>query len=152
MLVQIRQFFRSELQITGDNEDGSDHHQKLRLAAAALLIEVSRADYHLDPTERQAVLRALAQQFDLDATAVAQLVALAEAEVEDAISLYQFTGLVNENYSYQQKLELIESMWRVAFADGELDKYEDYLIRKVTDLIYVSHSDFIRCKLRVQPG
>ena len=75
---------------------------------------------------------------------------MAESEVEESVSLHQFTRLVNDNYNPEQKLALIESMWKVAFADGELDKYEDYLIRKVADLIYVSHSEFIRCKLKAQ--
>ena len=64
--------------------------------------------------------------------------------------LYEFTKLINDSYDYEQKVELIENMWRIAFSDKRLDKYEDHLIRKVSELIYVSHSDFIKTKLKVR--
>ncbi len=148
MLVKIKAYFQSRLTLVG-GVSGEAKPPSIELATAALLIEVSRADAHLDAAEKQSVVQALIEQFQLPAADIDELVRLAEDEVEEAISLYQFTRLVNENYAYEQKLQLIEAMWRVAFADGELDKYEDYLVRKVADLIYVSHTDFIRCKLRV---
>ena len=76
--------------------------------------------------------------------------AAAEAQASQATSLYEFTRLINDEYDYDEKLRLIENMWRIAFSDDELDKYEEHLIRKVSELIYVSHSDFIRLKLKVR--
>jgi len=149
MLTKITQFFSANLELDRANGE-SKREEVIKLATAALLIEVSRADFQLDDSERQSVLITLRDQFELDDAAISQLISLAETEVEESISLFQFTQLVNDNYNPEQKLALVESMWRVAFADGELDKYEDYLIRKVADLIYVSHSEFIRCKHRAQ--
>ena len=145
MLNRIRLFFAE--QISFENE--AVEQQSIQMAAAALLIEVSRADYRLDKRERMAVVESLVKQFDLPEAEMAELVALAQDRVEESISIYQFTKMVNNQYDYRQKLKLIEGMWQVAYADGELDKYEDYLIRKVADLIHVSHSDFIHQKLVV---
>ena len=79
-----------------------------------------------------------------------ELTKLAKEEVHDATSLYEFTRLINDNYDNEQKIALIKNMWRIAFADEKLDKYEDHLIRKISELIYVSHSDFIKTKLQVR--
>ena len=79
-----------------------------------------------------------------------ELVKLAESEANQATSLYEFTRLINDEYDYKEKVELIENMWKIAFSDEQLDKYEEHLIRKISDLIYVSHSDFIKTKLNVR--
>ncbi len=146
MLVRIRQFFNAYLTVDSD-ESCVSPQQAIQLATAALLIEVSRADFELDDNERSAVLDTLRRTFDLDAVTLDNLIKLAEEELDDAASLYQFTRLVNDYYSYEQKLELIGLMWKVAFADGSIDKYEEHLIRKVAELVYVAHNDFIRLKL-----
>ncbi len=146
MLNRIKQLFDAQM----DVEHASSAPSCINKAVAALLIEVSRADYELTETERQSVISAVQQTFAASTEELDELISLAEAEVEKSISMYQFTQLVNEHYSYEQKLQLISGMWQVAFSDGELSKYEDHLIRRVADLIYVSHKDFIRLKLRQQ--
>lgn len=120
------------------------------LITAALMIEVMQADFSLDEREQQAFISVLKQSFDLDENEVIELEELAHAKVEEATSLYEFTRQINDNFSADEKLELIRNMWRVAFADGEIDRYEDGVIRRVAELIYVAHSDFIRMKLEVK--
>ena len=120
------------------------------LITAALMIEVMQADFSLDEREEQAFISVLKQAFDLDENEVIELEELAHAKVEEATSLYEFTRQINDNFSAGEKLELIKNMWRVAFADGEIDRYEDGVIRRVAELIYVAHSDFIRMKLEVK--
>lgn len=120
------------------------------LITAALMIEVMQADFSLDEREQQAFISVLKQSFDLDENEVIELEELAHAKVEEATSLYEFTRQINDNFSAGEKLELIKNMWRVAFADGEIDRYEDGVIRRVAELIYVAHSDFIRMKLEVK--
>ena len=78
---------------------------------------------------------------------VHELVTDASERVEEATSLYEFTRVINANYSADQKLELISAMWGVAYTDGDLNKYEEHLIRQVADLTYIPHSDYIHCKL-----
>ncbi len=146
MLVSIKQFFSTYLEID-KNENTLSEEQIIQLATAALLIEVTKADFELTKDESNAVLNALRNCFELDPVTLDSLLKLAEQELHHSSSLYQFTRMINDYYSYDQKLELIICMWQVAYADGDLDKYEEHLIRKVAELIYLSHKDFIRLKL-----
>ncbi len=121
-----------------------------QLATAALLMEVAFADDNFDDVERQKLQTILQKKFNLDAEALADLTALARDEQKQATSLYQFTQVINRSCSADDKYELIKAMWEVAFIDGHIDKYEEHLIRKVAELLYVSHSDFIRAKQNAQ--
>ena len=117
-------------------------------AVATLLVEIARADFDVDSSERIAITRMLAAAYALDAEAAAELVARAERTVEESVSLHEFTSRLNDDLSPQEKVDIIEMLWRVAFADGRLDKYEEHLVRKAADLLYVPHRRFIRAKLR----
>lgn len=146
MLAKIKQFFNNNLSIEGQ-EYAPGLDKTIQLAAAALLIEVSKSDFDLDEIELQTITDVLRDTFQLDPMTLDSLVTLAHEEVHRANSLYQFTRLINDHYSYAQKTQLLSSMWRIAFADGRLDKYEEHVVRKVAELIYVSHTDYIRLKL-----
>tara|TARA_R110000823_G_scaffold130015_12_gene257925 strand:- start:38183 stop:38623 length:441 start_codon:yes stop_codon:yes gene_type:complete len=135
---------------TPANEDPGQREQRIRLAAAALLIETARADFTQDAAEQAALERLLTQTLALDPAEIRALIADAESRVDEATSLYEFTRVINDHYSAEQKLQLIDSMWSVAFADGNLDKYEEHLIRQVAELTYVPHPDYIRSKLAAQ--
>ena len=126
-----------------------EHRQ--HLAAAALLIETARADFTQDGEELAALQALLSSTLDLTPDEVGELVAQATREVDQATSLYEFTRIINDHYRTEQKLQLIDDMWRVAYADGNLDKYEEHLIRRVAELTYVPHPDYIRSKLRARP-
>lgn len=148
MIKGIRQFFDSHIQSVSGGRRHESPQRALQLATVALLFEVARADFHLAADERRAITDAVQQMFDLSAQETAELVALAESEMEDATCLYEFTRLVNDHFDYAQKLQVVENMWRIAFADLDKDKYEEHVIRKVCDLIYVSHHDFVRLRER----
>ena len=149
MITAIRRFFDENLKpAPGDSKDSSCC--KVQLATAALLFELLKTDSHIDQRETDALREVLKRTFAMDEQTLVEIIALAEAEAHQATSLYEFTSLINEGYSYPQKTELIENMWRVAFADHVLDKYEEALIRRTADLIYVTHADFIRTKLAVR--
>ena len=121
---------------------------RLHLAAAALLIETSRADFKQDMAEQQAVEKLLSEALGLPPGQVHDLMVNATSQVDEATSLYEFTRVINDHYSPEQKLKLVRAMWIVAYADGNLDKYEEALIRQVAELTYVPHQDYIRCKLQ----
>jgi uncharacterized tellurite resistance protein B-like protein len=127
-----------------------DPEQARRLAAAALLMEVARADFTQDANEERAMAALLKESLRLSEDDLRVLLDNATERVDAATSLYEFTRLVNDHYSAQEKGELIEAMWRVAYADAELDKYEEHLIRRVAELIYVPHEEFIRSKTAVR--
>ena len=138
-----------EENISRFNVDEAQTHS-LELASAALLFEISRADADISSLEIDQIAAAMRQTFDLEEDELAELMAAADNAVGDAVSLYDFTGVVNERFDRIQKIQLIEMLWRVAFADDELDQYEEYYVRKIAELLHVSHKDYIRTKLRVQ--
>ena len=125
MLAKIKEFFSSE--VLGEETDPLD---AVRSAAAALLLEVARADFNHDERELATVRAALHRTFGLNDEGLDELVAMAEDEAREATSSYQFTRLVNDHFDESQKRELIRAMWEVAYADGRLDKYEEHLIRR----------------------
>lgn len=149
MISRIRRYFEENLKLTPD-ESEENSVCKVQLASAALLFELLKTDSRIDERETAAVREVLARTFDLEEQALKEIIDLAETESHQSVSLYEFTSLINSEYAYAQKLTLIENMWRVAFADHVLDKYEENMIRKTADLIYVSHSDFIKSKLTVR--
>ena len=117
-----------------------------QLATAALLIEVMVIDGDLDDQEMQAIAGTLSNMLDLTEEQIDQLIELSKEEVAEATSLYQFTKEINEHFDIEKKLSLMTAMWRVAFADGHLDKHEENIIRRVADLLHIRHSEYIRCK------
>ena len=149
MLNSIKSFFEEKIQQKDDQDDNSLVSQT-DLACAALLIEVINSDHELDDRETAAFLEVLQSNLNIPEEELKEIVKLAEAQAHQATSLYEFTRLINDEYDYPQKLKLVENMWRIAFSDKELDKYEEHLIRKVSELIYVSHGDFIKAKLQAR--
>lgn len=143
MLARIRDFFQTQLQ---NAPTQPLDEKKKRLACAALLIEVAVIDNELDGDELASVKTILHREFDVAMEDLDELVALAQHECSESTSMYGFTQLVNQHCSFEEKFDLIAHMWRIAYADGNLDKYEEYLIRKVADLIHLGHGEFIRAK------
>jgi uncharacterized tellurite resistance protein B-like protein len=147
MLNSIRDFF--ERNIAAPAAAGGDGHS-IQLATAALLVEVARIDRESTPDERAIVERAIRDKFGLGEAAAAELIGLAEAELQQATDYFQFTSLVNRHFSAEQKQRVIEMMWRVAYADAELSAHENHLMRKIADLLHVPHGDYIAAKMRAQ--
>jgi uncharacterized tellurite resistance protein B-like protein len=114
-----------------------------------LLVEVARSDHHFSEAERQAVLGSVQRKFALSPAEAQQVLALAESESHDAHDIYQFTSKIDATFPPERKVRLIEELWRAAYSDSTLHEYEEHLIRRVTDLLHLSHSQFIAAKLRV---
>lgn len=150
MIESIKSFFEKNLTKKEEEEAPSSAKSRVDLTCAALLVEVMNSDHELDEREHQEFMAVLQQSYNIAESDLEELTQLAKDETVEATSLYEFTKLINDSYDYEQKVELIENMWRIAFSDKRLDKYEDHLIRKVSELIYVSHSDFIKTKLKVR--
>lgn len=148
MLDAIRQFFDRELRPAKGAAPNDTH--RLQVATAALLIEMARMDEQVRADERQAVLHAVRRHFGLQPADADELLRLAEAQAQQATDYFQFTSLINREFSADDKERMIEQLWRVAYADGELHKYEEHLVRKVADLLYVPHKVFIATKLRAR--
>ena len=150
MIESIKSFFENKLTKKEEEEAPTSAMSRVDLTCAALLVEVMNSDHELDEREHQEFMAVLQQSYNIAESDLEELTQLAKDEAFEATSLYEFTKLINASYDYQQKVDLIENMWRIAFSDKRLDKYEDHLIRKISELIYVSHSDFIKTKLKVR--
>jgi uncharacterized tellurite resistance protein B-like protein len=148
MLTAIRNFFERHIAGPAEEASGSEGRRG-QMAAAALLIEVVLSDESFSHAERETVLQSVRGNFSLSPEESTQLVALAETAARDAHDLYQFTSQINANFSPERKVRLIEEMWRAAYADAVLHRYEEHLIRRVSDLLHVPHAAFIAAKLRI---
>ncbi len=135
-----------------DAADPVAREHALRVATALLLIEVAKADYSDDLAEDEAVLASLKQFFALDDASVALLLAEARSTADTAVELQQFTRRLHDQLTVAEKHRVIEMLWQVALADNRLDKHEDHLVRRIAELLYVSHSDLIRIRNRVRPA
>ncbi len=146
MLNAIRRFFDQHI-ATAESAPSDEH--RLQVATAALIAEVMRLDGQAEP-ERLAFLGAVQRRFSLSDDEASTLVALAEAEAREAVDYYQFTSLINRSFSAHDKAHIVELMWEVAYADGTLSAHEQHVMRKIAELLYVSHGDYIAAKLRAK--
>jgi uncharacterized tellurite resistance protein B-like protein len=146
MLKAIRDFFEQRL----DQASAAGRGHGVELATAALLVEVVRIDRETQPAEREAVLRAVHEKFGLTGQEAGTLIALAEEEMRQATDYYQFTSLINQRFTQEQKERVIELMWRVAYADAELSAHELHLMRKVAGLLHVPDNAYIAAKMRAK--
>jgi len=123
-----------------------DLEHTLRIATAVLLVEVTRADFIVEPAERLKLRQLLEQQFGLCAEELDALLEQAEADADRLVSIQHITRLMNQHYDHAMKRRVIGMMWHMVYADGEKDRYEEHLIRQVADLLYISHSEFIQAR------
>jgi len=148
MLKHIKNFFDQHLAPGGITNDPDPEHV-LRLAIGALLLEMTHMDGEVWPEQRAAVEAIVLEHFDLARGEAEELLGLAEEERSESTDYFQFTSLINNTYTQEQKVRLIELLWRIAYANETLHQYEEHLVRKIADLLHVPHSAFIAAKLRV---
>lgn len=136
---------------TASGEESPQHrHNALQLATAVLLVDVMRADPAMDAAERQAVMATLREKFSLADDELARLVELAETTAKGATDYHQFTSRINNSFAHPQKIQIIENLWQVAYADTQLDANENHLISKIAGLLYVTHGEYIGAKMRAK--
>ena len=122
------------------------HRHSLEQASAALLIEIVRADRAVDPLELASVASALKSAFTLSDQEIEALLADANTRVDEAVSLFEFTSVLNDTLDRAGRVDIVADLWRVAHADGHVDHYEEHFIRRIADLLHVSHADFVRTR------
>jgi uncharacterized tellurite resistance protein B-like protein len=145
VLSRLQEFFSEHLASGAD----PDPQHRLNLAAAALLIEIARADVAVGEDEARLIETLLMETLELGAGEVGEIVQLAREEVEEGTSLHQFTHLINRHFEVAEKIRLMEQLWRVAWSDGRLDRYEEHLLRRIAELLHLRHGEFIRARLAV---
>ena len=147
MINNLFELFKNLIEVP-DDEPQDDN--TIVLAAVSLMLEVARSDSGGEQVEHDLIRSILTNEFKVDSELIDNLLEAGVEKVEDATDLFQFTQLINDQYSHEQKEGLIYAMWRVALADGKVQAIEDHIIRRVAGLIHVSHSDFIRLKLKAR--
>jgi len=147
MLTKLQKFF--EQYLGKETESTIPLERRLQMASAALMVEMLHVDEQVTAEEDEKLRQLLLQRFHLDASEIESLIDLAHNEKHDATDYYQFTSLLNTHYSQQQKIDLVEDLWKLAYADHQLDKYEEHLLRRLAELLHVPHQDFIRTKHKV---
>jgi len=126
--------------------NGADREAALRLATAVLMIDVARADHVFEESEFDSMLQLIESHFELSPEQAAELVNAAGDKADDMVSLFEFTQLLHKHLDKQEKARIVSLLWQVAYADGQLDKYEDALVLKISDLLYVSRGRVMRLK------
>ena len=149
MIEAIQNFFKTRIEA---KEGDEEKETGARVAAAALLFEAAMSDYQLDDVERQTIKDLITEQFNLDRADAMTLIALAESQAKEATGLHGFTTLINQNWSETERVDLMEKMWRVVYADGRLDDHELHLMRKIQRLLHIPQVDYVAGKLRNKPS
>ena len=149
MLRTLKDLFNSFMP-ADDGASGAHSEDTLQLATAVLLVEVMRSDADVSADERSAIMHALGKRFQLEADALARLFELAEHASSEAVDFHRFTSRINSSFDAAEKAHVIELMWQVAYSDGHLSSHENHLMRKIADLLYVSHADYISAKQRAR--
>ena len=129
----------------------TDDDEGLAIAAGVLMLEIARADDEIDDLEKEVVIEGVKNILHKTNHEINEIFNKVIAVVEESVSFFEFTSLINDSCSRKEKYDLLVILWKVAYADGQLDKYEEYYIRKIKDLLYLSQSDFIKAKLEAKP-
>jgi|TARA_B110000914_G_C15503108_1_gene466902 uncharacterized tellurite resistance protein B-like protein len=144
MLNKIKSLFKKEkISVLPVKED-----YDINLTCASLIIEVALADKDFDITEINLLKIILKDSYNISPEKIDSLIESAESTVKNNTSLYSYTREINDSLNYEQKIALLDGLWKISYADGTLDKFEEHLVRKISDLIHISHGDFITSKLK----
>ena len=143
----FKQFFNKITE--NDAASGEPSRHDIRVAACALFVEIARIDEKFTPEELETVLSILNYRYNLSGEHANALITEAEKELENSVDLWQFAKLINENYSIDEKIELVEMLWQIVYVDGKMDDYEHYLMNKLKHLLRLSHDQLINAKLKV---
>ncbi len=145
-MISIKDWFHEHILLSEEEEDAE---VLLQRAAAVLLCEIMHADHEIDAAEKVTILEAMQNFLEMSAADARRLYHEVQTLMQDVLSLQQFTSLLNEHYDEEKKIELLGWLWRVVYADGQKDAYEEHLVRKIADLLYIRHSDYILTRNRV---
>lgn len=152
MIELVKKFFSKETTVENRSEPSWDSSHDVRIATCALLLEMAHIDGEFSDPEKDQIIQTLQEVHGLPEGAVAEILEAAEEELKGSIDLWQFTNLINQNYSLEEKIGIIEMVWKLAYADGTLDKHEDYLLHKMANLLRLTHKQLIDTKLKVLHG
>ena len=151
MIDRVKTFFGKRSRSRGQSHGSGGVHD-VRVATCALFLEMANIDGEFTDSERERILSILTGHFGLSEEHASELLVLAKKELEESIDLWQFTNMINENYTEEEKLRIIEMVWEIVYTDGTLNQHEDYLVHKLAKLLRLSHRQLIDAKLKILHG
>lgn len=150
MIDRLKRFLETHLApAQGGSSEAANRHQ-LAVAATALMLQLAHVDNQEDEEEIELILALAGRVHDLTRDEQQELLGIARDRALDATSMYEFTRVINDFCDHEQRLELVISLWQVALADQQIHKYEEHLIRRVADLLYLTPAEFVQCRLRAE--
>jgi len=133
------------------NDAEQESHQKqVQVATAAIFIEMAKADGDFSDEEREHIVVSLKNRFGLEEEYVNDLIELSHTELKDSVSIYEFSGIINERFTFEDKFELLKNLWRLIYTDKTLDKYEDHLIKMIGGMLQMEHRQIINAKMLIR--
>jgi uncharacterized tellurite resistance protein B-like protein len=145
----VKRFFSKASEDSSKKSDQKTDHD-IHVAACALLVEIASIDEEFTQAEMETLLSIFKEKYGLSEEYADALIVEAKKELSESLDLWQFAKLINENYSNEEKIEIIETLWRIVYVDGKMDKYEHYLMNKLKNLLRISHDQLIAAKLKVR--
>lgn len=126
------------------------YHKQIQIATAAIFIELAGADGEFTEDERQHIINSLKKRFTLEDEYIDELMDLSKRQLDESVSLYEFSGIINDNFSDDDKFELLKNLWRLIYTDKKLDRYEDHLIKIIGGMLLLEHKQVIDAKILVR--
>jgi uncharacterized tellurite resistance protein B-like protein len=151
MIDRLNKFFKKSKETDPVNHKKDGPHD-IRIATCALFLEMANIDNEFSDSERESIISILKKEYYLSDEYVTNLIGATEKELKKSIDLWQFTNLINQNYPKDEKISIIEMVWKIVYADGALDKHEDYLVHKLAKLLRLNHKQLIDAKLKILYG
>jgi len=146
VIKYLKEIFKQPL----EKLEPANESKKLQIATCALLIEMANSDSEFTDAERKKIIKVMQKTFNLEKEYVDELIELSEESVRKSISIYEFTTTINENFSKDEKFELLKNLWRLVYIDETLNMHEDHLIKKIGNTLNMDHRDVIAAKLMVK--
>ncbi len=145
-------FFKEIFSNNKNNKQSTEHddNKAIQIASCALFLELANADDDFSHEERKRIIELMKANFKLTDEEIDKLFELSQQQIEKSVSAYEFTEIINEKLSEEEKYEIVKNLWRLAYVDKKLDKYEDYYIRKISNNLHISNQDRIAAKLEVK--
>ena len=148
MIDLVKKFFGKRAKNSPAGREESVHD--VRIATCALLLEMSQIDGEFSESEREGIISIIKREYEVDNEYITAIIETADKELKGSLDLWQFTNLINHNYTQEEKIKIIEMVWRIAYTDGRLEKHEDFLVHKLANLLRLTHRQLIDAKVKIR--
>ncbi len=136
---------------SGETTETMTQDQRIHIATCALLLEMANVDDEFSIDEETTIREILKKELSIHQDNVDEIIEQAMQDRQQTVDLYEYTKFINQAFSREEKKKLVEFLWKVIYADGVLDQYEDYLVHKLQDLLHLEHEDLIAAKIKMRP-